>query len=177
MEVVEDARRWAAAQAAGVVRLLLEAESDLVDVEGAVAAGQFGYAAFMAQNMVIRCLSVLSVRQGGEIQYDTTSVTFDAFAGVDQKVIDAAMALTCEPLDFGSGAASGADPSAWLERLTAFYADIESTLGLPEPLPRLRSPEGMFAALATSREWLSLCSDLGVPVLPISDGDSRLVPQ
>ena len=59
------------------------------------------------------------------------------------------------------------DPAGWLAAVSAFVADIEATLGLDRPIPRLREPHGMYASLALARDWIDICAELGGPVAAV----------
>jgi hypothetical protein len=48
-------------------------------------------------------------------------------------------------------------------------AAAEATVQLPDRLPELRSPAGMFSGVRLIRQWLPLVDELGLP--PILPGD------
>lgn len=165
MERAEDVRRWVSERAAGIIRLVLAGESLQEDTEGAVADADFDYAAYVARELVLRALSVASVCSGGEVDFDVSHAGFDWFEGVDDDLVDRGRSLALE--------VAGREPgnvAEWLGRLAAFVTDIETMLGLGSPIPRLRSPEGMYASLALTRDWIDLCAELGGPVAAVALG-------
>lgn len=154
MQPLSDVRRWAAVGAAGVVRLLMEIEGDLVDTEGAVADGNADLAAMFGRRVVLGALSVNSLSHGGRV--DVFGIAFDPFENVERRTVERATALMVAPVE------DAWDGATWLKELTAFISDVEMLLELGHPLPRLRSADSMFGGLAAARPWIELCVELGV---------------
>jgi hypothetical protein len=165
MERTEDVRRWVSERAAGIMRLVIAGESLREDTEGAVADGDFDYAAYVARELVLRALSVASLRGGGELDFDVSQAAFDWFEGVPNELVDRGRALALEVVDGPPD-----DPARWLAGLTGFVAGIEAMLGLDRPIPHLRTPDGMYASLALTRDWIDLCAELGGPVAAVGAG-------
>lgn len=161
MQEINDVRTWVGQRAAGVARLLLAAEGEIVDVEGAIAVGDHASAGERARSAVATALSVVSLCRGGEMDLDVYSVTFDYFAGVPDDMLERAHALWSSAFDLQGGA----DAEEWLRSLHEFIAEIEAVLELREPLPRIRSPEGMFEGLARGRDWIEAAAELGLPLV------------
>jgi hypothetical protein len=161
----DDVRRWAAVRTGGIVRLLLDAEGHLVDVEGAVDACHADLAATFAHSLVRQLVSIVSLLEGGPIENRYTDPNFDWLQDVDPALVDRALGLAVQPL------ADGADwrPDAWLEALRGLVAEVEARLSLDAPMPRLRSSDGMFDGLALARDWVELCGELGVPLAALVD--------
>jgi hypothetical protein len=153
-----DLRRHVAYRAHGALRLLDWVQATLEDVEGAVAGGQYGVAAFQARTLILQCLSIRSLARAGEIDWD--GAAFDHFAGLEDDEVARALALAREAVDLDE---AGADE--WLRRLREYVAATEAGLGYDAPLPILRSPQGPFAILGLARRWSDALDELGLPPL------------
>jgi hypothetical protein len=164
MEWHDDVRRWATERACGVVRVMLDFEPLLEDVEGAVTAGDSDYAAYVARDLVLRALSVVSLCRGGSVDLDESQANFDFFHAVPDDVVRRGRRLALDALT-----AMRDDPQRWLAELRDFFAEAEAELGLG-PLPRIRTSEGMFKALALARDWAGLCAAVGGPVGVVAPG-------
>jgi hypothetical protein len=160
----EDVRRWAAVRAAGIARLLLHVEGHLVDVEGAVEDDDADLAAYCARSFVVEALSVASLCAGGQVERRIGDGNFDWFEHVDPELIERGFSLAVAPITAGADW----DRGAWLAEIHALMDEIEALLDLEQPLPRLRSKEGMFPGLAAARDWMALCAELGVPVAAVA---------
>jgi hypothetical protein len=160
VQTFADVRRWAAVRAAGIARLLLHVEGHLVDTEGAVEADDADQAAFFARFWALEALSVVSLCAGGALDRRHADGNFDWFEGVEPELVDRALALAARPVTEGQDW----DGRAWLDEIRALMHEVEERLELPEPLPRLRTGEGMFPGLAVARDWMELCAELGVPL-------------
>ena len=158
MTAFPDLRRHVAYRAYGALRLLDWVQATLEDVEGAVAGGQYGVAAFQARTVILQCLSIRSLAREGEIDWD--GAAFDHFAGLDEEDVETALSLAREAVDLDE---RGADD--WLERLRAYVVATEAGLGYEAPLPILRSPQGPFAILGLARRWSDALDELGLPPL------------
>jgi len=158
VSAVPDVRRLIAFRAYGAVRLVNEVQGALEDVEGAVAAGQFGVAAFQARLVVLECLSIRGLATEGEIDFAPGSASFDFFAGVPPGEIESRLSLAHEALDLDRERAGD-----WLARLKAYVAETEELFGNETALPVLRSPEGAFSLVALTRRWAALLDELGLP--------------
>ena len=160
MTAPSDLRRHVAHVTIGGVGLMLVVQATLEDAEGAVAAGQWRLAAAAARETVLTCLYIQSLAVAGEPGGFEDMTTSDPFAGLPDEVVAAALALVRE-----APALRAETAGPWLERLRAVVAETERGLGLGAPVPRLRSPEGMFAALALARSWLPAVRELGLPAI------------
>jgi hypothetical protein len=143
--------------------MMMACQPMLDDVEGAVAAAQRDYAAYVGRELILRCISIASLSSGGDVDHDESQPAFDYFEGVDSDFVARGLALAAEVIDDGQPL----DMTAWLERVRAFMTDAEATLQLGAPLPVVRSKDEMFPALATVRDWVDLCAQLGGPVMAI----------
>lgn len=151
--------RRVALSAYGVVRFLDSVQGAFEDIEGALAARQYGVAAFQARYVVLVCLSVRSLAREGELDLVDESVSFDFFAGLDDAEVSSALALAAEGSDLSG------DATAWLERMRAFVQDTERLLEYDSPLPVLRSPEGSFGLVSVMRRWTAILEGYGWPSL------------
>ena len=158
MTAFPELRRHVAHRAYGALRMLDWVQATLEDVEGAVAGGQYGVAAFQARTVILQCLSIRSLEREGEIDWD--GAAFDHFAGLDDDEVAAALSLAREAVDLDG---RGADE--WLLRLREYVSATEAGLGYDEPLPILRSPQGPFAILGLARRWSDALDELGLPPL------------
>ncbi len=157
-----EAVRAAALGAYGALRFLRRVQAGLADIEGALAHGQYGVAAYMARTVALLCLSIRSLAHGADIDLDEESVSFDYFDRVPADEVAAAMELA-------NGALAINDPTAtaWLDAFRAYVADTERLLGYDSPLPLLRSPEGAFGLIGLARRWTPILDALDLPsVLP-----------
>jgi hypothetical protein len=153
-----DLRRHVAYRAHGALRLLDWVQATLEDVEGAVASGQYGVAAFQGRTVILQCLSIRSLARGGELDWD--GAAFDHFAGLEDDEVAGALSLAREAVNL-------AEPGAadWLRRVREYVAATEAGLGYDAPLPILRSPQGPFAILTLARRWSDALDELGLPPL------------
>ena len=163
MQRVDDIRAWVTQRTAGIVRMMMACQPMLEDVEGAVAAGDRDYAAYVGRELVIRCISIASLSSGGDVDHDESQTSFDYFEGVDPDFVARGLALAGQVIDDDQPL----DMVAWLEHVRTFVNDAEATLQLGAPLPIVRSKDEMFPALATVRDWVDLCAQLGGPVMAI----------
>jgi hypothetical protein len=166
MRRIDDVRRWATERSSGIVRLILKGEAQREDCEGAVADGDLDYAAYVARQLALTALSVVSLCDGGEVDFDPSQTTFDWLDGVADGLVGQARDVALEV-----AGRQPADLEQWQSRLAALLADAEARLGLSQPIPRLRSQDGMFASLALTRDWLDLCAELGGPVAVLASSE------
>jgi hypothetical protein len=167
MTAFEDVRRLAAARTGGMIRMLLTAEGHLVDAEGAVEVGDAALAAMFGRRLVLQLLSVVSIVRGGELENRFYDPNFDWFAHVDPELASRALEIGVAPIADPDGPWDG---QVWLAAVRELMDEVEAVLSLDEPLPRLRSADGMFAGLAVTRDWIELCGQLGVSVAALSKG-------
>ena len=158
--VLADVRRRVAFRAHGTLRFLDEVQGGVEDIEGAIADGQFGMAAFQARYVSLVCLSIRSLARDGEIDFDEESVSFDYFAGLPAEEVAAALSLANNAVDLDAHNTAG-----WFDRFRAFVADTERLLGYDDPLPVLRSPEGLLGLIGLTRRWTPLLDELDLPPL------------
>jgi hypothetical protein len=161
MSASADARRWVAFHGKGAARLMLTIQAEIDDIEGAVSAGQYEVAAFQARAAVVGCLSVRSLAVAGEIDSPPDQLSFSPFAGLSEAEVGRGLSLAAAGLEIEDGLGA----NAWLTRLRTYAAATEALLGFDEPLPVLRSPEGLYPALRLARQWLGLVEELGLPPL------------
>jgi hypothetical protein len=157
---VPDLPRSVALRAYGAVRFLDCVQGGLEDVEGAIAAGQNGAAAYQARFVALMCLSIRSLARDGELEYDEECLSFDYFAGLTPHEIREGLALAAEALDVRPETAT-----AWLDRFRAYIAETERLIGYDRPLPTLRSPDGAFALVSVIRRWTPMIQAYGWPPL------------
>ncbi len=155
-----DVRRRVAYRAHGALRFLNGAQGGMADIEGAIAEGQYGVAAFQAHYVALVCLSIRSLERAGEIDDDEGSISFDVFAGLAPEEIAAGLTLANEACDLDEHRAP-----EWLDRFCAYVAETERLLGYAEPLPVLRSVEGAFGFVGLIRRWSALLEELELPGL------------
>jgi hypothetical protein len=160
MSAIPDVRRHVALRAYGAVRMLDWVQAAVEDVEGAIADGQYGVAAFQARWAVLQCLSIRSLARGGEIESDAASLSFDFFAGLTPDEIAEGLSLAARAVDLDDG-----DADAWLEQLQSYVSETENVLGYATPLPVLRSKRGPFGLVALARAWMPVLDELGLPSL------------
>jgi hypothetical protein len=153
-----EVRRHVAFRAYGAVRVVNWVQAALGDIEGAVASGQYGVAASQSRTLVLQCLSVTSLAQAGEIDWD--GAAFDFFAGLPEEHVAAALSLATEAVDLDEDRATD-----WLRRLQQYVAATEAELGYDAPLPILRSPHGPFGIVSLVRQWSAAIEELGLPPL------------
>lgn len=156
--------RAVALRAYGVVRLLDSIQGGFEDIEGAVAARQYGVAAFQGRYVVLACLSVRSLAREGELDFEEEALSFDPFAGLSAEEIDAGMRLADDGLELDDETAA-----AWLDRVRDYVAETERLLGYDHPIPTLRSPDGSFALLGLTRRWTPILRAYGWPDLMSGD--------
>ncbi len=136
----------------------------MVDVEGAVASVLPDYASYAARQCVLSLLSVASVCGHGAVATERDT-SFDCFEGLDVDFVASALQLAAEPVR-----SMTLDLNDWLSRLRLFADEVEAMLGLQDPLPRLRSADGMFGGLSEARCWLDACAQLGIALPAVSGG-------
>lgn len=155
-----DVRRWAALRTIGASRLILKARGAINGAQGALEARQ-NYAAVMeARSAILTCLSIRSLAVGGSFDDSKDQLTFDPFYGLSEAEVQYALSLV------GSGIASVDDSdhaSTWMETVVQYVDDTEQLLGFEDPLPVIRSPNGMFASLRLAREWMAILDELNLP--------------
>jgi hypothetical protein len=155
-----DVRRRVAYRAHGALRFLNGAQGGMADIEGAIAEGQYGVAAFQAHYVALVCLSIRSLERVGEIDDDEGSISFDVFAGLAAEEIAVGLTLANEASDLDEHSAT-----EWLDRFRAYVAETERLLSYVEPLPLLRSTEGAFGLIGLIRRWSGLLEELELPGL------------
>jgi hypothetical protein len=161
---VGDLRRYVAHVSHSVAALFVAAQEAFEDVEGGVRAGQWDMVAAQAQHLALVCLHVRGLAVSAEPYiWDDTAAT-DPYAGVPDEEVEAALRLVAEVRLL-----PGTDPGPWLDRLRAMLAAAEATVRLPDRLPELRSPAGMFSGVRLVRDWMPLVDELGLP--PILPGE------
>jgi hypothetical protein len=152
-----DVRRRVAFLAHGALRLVDGVQGAMQDIEGALARGQYGVAAFQARYVMLLCLSVRGLAHKGEVELDEGSVSFDSFAGVAPEDAATALTLANDGLDVNEHTAG-----AWLERVRAYVSDTEHLLGYDAPLPELRAGGGV-GLIGLARRWGPLLEEFGLP--------------
>lgn len=154
-----DFRRAAAHLSQGMGRLLIFVQACLEDVVGAMEAGQQELAAHQTRAILTECLAIRGLRRGGDATWAADELAFDAFGFPCETAVAQATSIAEDGLHLRD--------DAWLGRLREFIAETEAELGLGEPLPVLRSPEGMYSALRMARPVFELVDRLNLPpILP-----------
>jgi hypothetical protein len=161
MDRIDDARCWATQCAAGTVRIMLEIEPLMEDLEGAIAEHDTDYAMYLARDYVLRCAVILSMCRGGPVDIDNSLTTADVFTNLPDVVISQLADLALAPVH-GSDIT---DPG-WLDALRELLRQAQTALGI-DTLPLIRTREGMFPALAAARDAVDLCVALGGPVIAV----------
>ncbi|MGW6457500.1 hypothetical protein ACWF94_16540 [Streptomyces sp. NPDC055078] len=181
----------------GALMMMVGAQSALEDIEGGVRAGQWHLVLAQTRYLVLICCQARGLAFGAEPYVAEDGGAIDPHTHAPAEDWESGHRLIREAREFaaaagravpgtavpgtgdpgsgapGSAASGSADdpgrdlPGDWLDRLHAWVGGIEATLGLAEPLPQLRSPDGMFGALRLVRGWHELADRLGVaPLLP-----------
>jgi hypothetical protein len=154
-------------RAYGSGRLLIELHGDLEDLEGAVRAGQFLYAAYQARTVLEWALSIRSLALGGSIATVAGAIvdlsSFDLLENLDPEVVADAVDLVHDGLAL-TGATDALD---WARRVRAFVEETEAGLLHDAPLASIRTGDGMFPALRMARSIDVVLARLALPsVLP-----------
>jgi hypothetical protein len=161
MDRIDDARCWATQRAAGTVRIMLEIEPLLEDLEGAIAEHDTAYAMYLAREYVLRCAAILSMCRGGPVDIDNSLTTADVFTNLPDSLVSQLADLALAPVQGGDIT----DPG-WLDALRELLRQVQTALGI-DSLPLIRTREGMFPALAAARDAVDLCVALGGPVVAV----------
>ena len=156
-----DARRWVAFRSVGGARYLLQVQSALEDLDGAVAAEQHEVAVLAARSAILDCLSIRSLACGGELQQSDGAVSFDWLQDIPADEVTKGLGLIQE----GLAATNRRAALRWATRVQAFATETERLMGYDEPLPVLRSPEGMYPAIRLARLWGGLAEEMRLPPL------------
>lgn len=150
----------------GAVFTMVSVQEAVEDVEGGVAAGQWGLVLAQTRQVIMSCLYIRGLGSGAEPYIYEDSGAFDPCTQVPDDDLRAGLSLIEEACALS--AADGEGAADWLDRLLDWVRATEATLGLRERLPELRSPEGMFGALRLVRGWEPLVGELGLPpLLPV----------
>lgn len=158
-ETLPDFRRAAAHIAQGMGRLMIFVQACLEDVQGGMGAGQAELTVHQARTILLECLAIRGLARGGETTWAADELGFDHFSCVPTDVLAEARAIAKDGLI--------SRDATWFARLGAFIGATEAELSLVEPLPVLRSPEGMYAALRMARPIFELVDELELPpILP-----------
>lgn len=164
-----DARRRVAHVSRGVMVILVRVQAFLEDVDGMWADGQYASGAVVARDAVLDALAVRGIATGGEPSWSPLSAAFDPFAAATPADAEEATTLvrTGARLAAERRPVDDAEVVAWRAALHDFVAGTEAGLGLSEPLPVLRSPDGMFSVFRLARGTFELIDEMGLPqVLP-----------
>jgi hypothetical protein len=155
-----DPRRWIAFKATGISRLLFLIEPGVEDVEGAFADGQIEVAAARLKNTVLNCLSVWSVRDGGQVAEGTEfdRANWDPIHGLDQDLVRDALRLVDDAL----AATEAAAQRDVIDRLLAMQQRVKDSLGLTDQR-QVRSPDGAMLVVRFIREWDRHLVAMGLP--------------
>jgi hypothetical protein len=165
MQQYEDIRRRTAFVTQAAARIIVTVQAFLQDAEGAAQEGQFEVAAIAGRSVVLECVAIQGIARGGELTWPSGSVSFDAFAALDEHERERATSL----MDRGARLTDKESARAWTAELAQFIRDVEIEAGFTEPLPVLRSPEGMFAAMRMARGAFEIVSAMDLaPVFPES---------
>lgn len=172
---IADTRRRVAAVTQGLTRMLIFVQAAYQDVRGALHAGQRETFQLQVRSVIIDCLSSRNAARSGEVSWTNDSVTSDPFAGDPEELGEALSLLRDAAL-----VTTEAEGLVVVERLGRFVADTEAQLGFSEPLPELRSPNGMFGAIKLARGAFEAVDVLGLPsLLPaewLGQGDGETAP-
>jgi hypothetical protein len=155
-------RNRVVASAHGAVILLLGGQEAMDDIEGGVRSEQWRMVAAQTRYLILLCCHVRGLAFGAEPYLYEDGAALDPCTYLPESEVTTAIALIHEVPDSSTSPEAVAD---WLDRVRAWMADTEKSLRLPEPLPELRSPEGMFGALRLVRGWSDLVDELGLPAL------------
>ncbi len=142
---------------------MVTAQSLLQDVDGALRADQHEVAACAGRVLVLECLGIKGISNGGEQIWPPGGVAFDCFANIAEADRADALAL----MDRGARVDSAAAGQAWLAELTTLVSDLEASLDIAGKLPVLRTPEGMFGAMRMTRGAFEVAASMDlVPIFP-----------
>lgn len=149
----------------GALLMMVGAQSALEDIEGGVQAGQWHLVLAQTRYLVLICCQVRGLPFGSEPYVAEDGGAMDPCTHAPRADWESAHQLMAEAREFAGCAPAGDRARDWLERVRAWVGATEATLGLTEPLPQLRSPDGMFGALRLVRGWHGLADELGLPPL------------
>ncbi|AUY54597.1 hypothetical protein EH183_30555 [Streptomyces sp. CB01881] len=145
--------------------IMVGAQSALEDIEGGVPAGQWHLVLAQTRYLVMVCCQAGGLRSGAEPYVAEDGGAIDPYTHVPAADWESGHRLISEAREFAAAAPSEERAGDWLRRVRSWVSEIEATLGLADPLPQLRSPEGMFGALRLVRGWHALADQLGLPPL------------
>jgi hypothetical protein len=155
-----DPRRWIAFKAIGISRLWILIEPAVEDVEGALADGQLDVAAGRLRHAVLNCLSVWSVRDGGQVLEGTEfdRANWDPIFGLDRDLVRNALRLSNDAF-----VANGPEEkSAIIDRLHTLRREVKDMLGLKNRW-QVRTPDGAMLLVRFIREWDRHLVAMGLP--------------
>lgn len=165
MREFDDIRRRTAFVTQATARIMVTVQALLQDVEGAVAAGQFEVAAIAGRSLVLECIAIRGIGKGGELVWPAGGAAFDPFTALDEEERMRAISL----MDRGAQLNDSESASVWTADLASLVQELQREAGLADPLPVLRSPEGMFAAMRMARGAFEVVSAMDLaPVFPES---------
>ena len=160
-ERIADLRQWVLLKNSGTVWQLLGVHTFLEDIQGALAARQFGAVAMAVRGAMHICLSIRGCARGGFFgsMSDKLDLTFDPFSAADEQEIRAALTIAQGALDL-----EDEDVRAeWYRRVESFVLGTEEVLQHSAPLPFFRSPQGPTALLGHARTWDQMARELNLP--------------
>jgi len=147
-----DVRRRVAYRTRGVARVLVTAQAQLEDVVGAVDAAQFAVAAIAGRQLILECLAIRGINDGGQVAWPPGAVSFDPFAHASGADRATAVAL----MNTGASLTSVEDGRRWAEELAQLLRAVCTELGFDDPLPVLRSRDGMFSAIRLVKDAVAV---------------------
>ncbi|WP_260840355.1 MULTISPECIES: hypothetical protein [Gordonia] len=162
-------RRHVAHVSHGAVMLMIGAQSALQDIDGGAKAGQWLLVLGQTRYLITICCQARGLEFGAEPYVAEDGGALDPHTHVPPDIWIAGHHLLKEASEFSRTAPDAERAQFWLAQIHAWVSEIESTLRLPDPLPELRSPEGMFGAIRLVRAWTELTDRLGLPPLLPTD--------
>ncbi|GAA1644779.1 hypothetical protein [Nocardia ninae] len=149
--------------------LVVGAQSALQDVAGGVDCGQWMLVLAQTRYLVLICCQARGLEFGAEPYVAEDGGALDPYTHVPPDVWQGGQHLLHQAEEFSRTAPEPAEAQAWLEQVRTWVSGVESSFGLPDFLPELRSPEGMFGAIRLVRAWDELINPLQLPALLPSD--------
>lgn len=173
MKIFDDVGRWALLRTHGSFRILFSAQAFLEDIGGAIEAGQTEMAIHQARELVLLCLSVHSLKRGGEPlswpgEYDRVNFN-PLYALPYAELVRPAFMLISQARERILNGQS----AEWFTQLEQLASDAEDALELDFPLPTLRSPEGLSIVLNLFGKWDKFATDIGLPSVVPDDWAKR----
>jgi len=172
---LEEPRRRIMHASRGFMTLFYYVQAGLQDIKGAWRAEQFGTAAWVARETILETAAVNSIAVIGEPIWSLHAVTFNPFKGLSENERDHLLALIASAAELARAEIPFEDPAvrAWWRSVVDYVVETEERLGFDQPLPDLRSPDGMYRAMSMGRGAFEALEELGLPSILPDDWTTR----